>query len=157
VIRRNALVYLALAVGLGVLTACSLLSPETSFAATHPQELGTGRPICTTCHENEPLKGAVKPYSAFDHTPVFIKNHRFQATEDSGVCASCHAQSFCAPCHSGKTTMKPSIMLGNRPDREVPHRGDYLTLHRMEGKMDPTSCYKCHGRANNEKCMACHK
>jgi hypothetical protein len=27
----------------------------------------------------------------------------------------------------------------------------------IEGKIDPTSCYRCHGRANNEKCIVCHR
>jgi hypothetical protein len=30
-------------------------------------------------------------------------------------------------------------------------------MHRIEGKLDPASCYRCHGRANNERCVACHK
>ena len=157
-IRRSLLLFIVVAIGLGVLTACGLLSPEPSYLPTHPQDnIGSGRPLCSSCHENETSKVALKSYASFDHTPAFVKDHRFQAYQDSGVCASCHAQSFCAPCHAGKTMMKPSTLLGNRPDRESPHRGDYLTLHRMEGKMDPTSCYTCHGRANNEKCTTCHK
>jgi hypothetical protein len=39
----------------------------------------------------------------------------------------------------------------------APHRADFLTMHRIEGKMDPSACYTCHGRANNDKCRACHK
>jgi len=156
-IHKKTLLYFAMAIGLGVLTACSLISPETSFAPTHPQELGNGRPTCTTCHEDAVLKGSGKQFSTFDHTPDFVKNHRFQASSDSGVCAACHAQSFCTTCHAATTPMKPSVMLGNRPDRVSPHKGDYMALHRMEGRQDPTSCYQCHGRANNEMCITCHK
>jgi hypothetical protein len=53
--------------------------------------------------------------------------------------------------------MKPSTRYGNRPDREFQHRGNYITLHKIEGKLDPASCYRCHGRANNERCIACHR
>jgi hypothetical protein len=53
--------------------------------------------------------------------------------------------------------MMPSTKMADRPDRIAPHREGYLVLHRMDGKIDPTSCYKCHGRANNEKCQACHR
>ena len=102
-------------------------------------------------------KGALKPFASFDHTASFVKDHRFQANQDINTCASCHAQSFCSDCHGGKVPMKPALRLSGRPDREAPHRGDFMTLHRIEGKLDPTSCFKCHGRANNEKCQACHR
>ena len=111
--KSIALKVLGIVLGLGALMACSLVSPEASFARTHPQ--------------------------------------------DAHTCAACHAQSVCVDCHGGKVPMKPSLKLSDRPDRETPHRGDFMTLHRMEGKMDPSSCYACHGRANNDKCRACHR
>jgi hypothetical protein len=156
-IKRSVILPLLVAIGLGVMTACGLLSPETSFAPTHPEALGVGRPICSTCHADESLKGGFKTYASFDHTPAFVKDHKVQATQDGATCASCHAQAFCTDCHGGKVPMLPSTKLGNRPDRDTPHRLGYLALHRMDGKVDPTSCYKCHGRANNEKCAACHR
>jgi hypothetical protein len=53
--------------------------------------------------------------------------------------------------------MKPATKFGDRPDRMVPHRGDYMTQHRIDGKLDPASCYKCHGRGNNKICLNCHR
>lgn len=156
-IKKSVILPLLVAIGLGVLTACGLLSPETSFAATHPEALGVGRPMCSTCHADESLKGGAKTYASFDHTDAFVKEHKYQATQDAATCASCHAQSFCTDCHGGKVPMMPSTKLADRPDRMAPHREGYLALHRMDGKADPTSCYKCHGRANNEKCAACHR
>ena len=35
--------------------------------------------------------------------------------------------------------------------------GDYLSRHRIEGRIDPVSCLKCHGRQNNERCKLCHR
>jgi len=148
---------LAVALGLGLLSACALVSPEASFAPTHPQELPQGRPTCSECHGTERVKSTQKQFAAFDHTPTFVKNHKFAANQDPGTCAACHAPAFCSDCHGGKTAMLPSVKLADRPDREMPHRGNYLTMHRIDGKVDPTSCFKCHGRANNEKCSACHK
>ncbi len=146
-----------LALFLGVLTACSVLSPETSFAPTHPEALGQGRPVCSSCHGDEAMKGGLKTYAALDHTPGFVKNHRYQANQDSSTCASCHSQSFCSDCHGGKVPMTPATKWGNRPDRDMPHRPGYLSIHRMDGKLDPAGCFKCHGRANNDKCTACHR
>lgn len=156
-IKKTLILPLLVAIGLGILTACGLLSPETSFAPTHPEALGEGRPMCSTCHGDESIKSTAKPFASFDHTPAFVKDHKAQATQDSGTCAACHAQSFCTDCHGGKVPMMPSTKLSDRPDRIAPHREGYLALHRMDGKVDPTSCYKCHGRANNEKCAACHR
>lgn len=150
----------ALLVGAFLLTvsACSLFSPETSLAPKHPEELKSGRPNCVECHEGQEIKGFMKPYASFNHTETFIKGeHRFASGRDQRVCAVCHATSFCNDCHATKIEMKPATKLGNRPDRELVHRGDYLTRHRIEGKIDPSSCYACHGRANNEKCMTCHR
>jgi len=157
-IRKAVLLFLAAAFGLGLMVACGAVSPKTSFAPTHPQELGPGRPACSTCHEEgAQIEGAAKPYSAFDHTAAFVKDHRFLAGRDSNVCAACHAQAFCADCHTGKTMLAPAVKLGNRPDRDMPHPANYLALHKFDAKADPTSCYKCHGRANNDKCVLCHK
>jgi hypothetical protein len=155
--RNTILKALGVLLGLGFLMACSLVSPETSFAASHPQQLGAGRPMCSECHTTDVSKGALKPFAAFDHTPGFVKAHAQQATQDRNTCAACHAQSFCADCHGGKVALKPAIALSDRPDRMAPHRGDFMTLHKIEGKMDPSSCFKCHGRANNEKCKVCHR
>lgn len=156
-IRRIPFLVLALLISIGAFTACALISPEASFSPVHPQELGAGRPMCSTCHTTDTFKGAAKPFASFDHTPTFVKEHRFQAAQDSATCATCHSQAFCSDCHGGKTVMQPSAKLGQRPDRMSPHRGGYMILHRMEGKVDPSGCYKCHGRANNDKCRACHK
>lgn len=155
--RKTVLQVLGTVLGLGFLMACSLISPETSFAASHPQELGAGRPMCSECHSTDVSKGTLKTYASLDHTTDFVKNHKYQANQEANSCASCHGQSFCADCHGGKVPMKPATRLSDRPDRIAPHRGDYMTLHRMEGKMDPSSCYTCHGRANNDKCRACHR
>ena len=138
-------------------SACSLFSPESSVAPKHPEALPAGRPACSECHEGQQLKGALKPYAAYDHTATFVTDHRFAAGIDRQVCATCHASSFCTDCHAIKIEIKPSTLYGDRPDRDLPHRGDYLTRHRFDGKIDPASCYKCHGRSNNQMCMNCHK
>lgn len=139
-------------------SACSsLFSSENSLLQKHPEALPTGRPLCTDCHEDQPMKGALKPYATFNHTEDFVSNHRQFAGRDERACLFCHASSFCNDCHANELEVKPPIKLGDRPDRELVHRGDFLTRHRIEGKIDPTSCYRCHGRTNNEQCMACHR
>lgn len=139
-----------------LISACSILSTEMTLPELHPMDLGEGRAVCSECHEDQ-IKGIQKPYATFNHTPDFVRSHRLFGAQDERLCAICHRGSFCNDCHTIETENKPSIKLGNRPDRELIHRGDYQTLHMIDGKVDPTSCYKCHGRANNEKCVECHR
>ena len=142
---------------IAVLAACAQLQALPSLPATHPESLAAGQQVsCAECHDDS-AKGTMKPITSFSHTPAFVKNHRFYVSGDSRLCSTCHKESFCSDCHTGKIEIKPSTLYGNRPDREMPHRGNFMTLHKIEGKLDPASCYRCHGRANNERCIACHR
>lgn len=154
---RTMLTRAALLAGLLVLVACSLLAPRTLASRSHPQELPNGRPLCSDCHEQEVMKPSGPRYALFDHSPAFVKEHKHLARQSSETCASCHNRSSCAECHATKGVVSPGLSLANRPDRLSPHRGDYMTRHRIDGRMDPTSCFTCHGRGNNSLCLACHK
>ena len=148
---------IVLLVAVVALSACAaLFSQEKSLPTVHPEALGEKRAICSECHDDQ-AKGSLQPLTAFNHTPTFISEHRLYAVNSEKVCAVCHAVSFCNDCHATKNEIKPSQKLGNRPDRDLVHRGDYMTRHRIEGKIDPTGCYRCHGRSNNEQCRNCHR
>lgn len=140
-----------------VLAACAQMKTLPGLPDSHPEALAVGQQVnCSECHDDQ-QKGTLKAIPSFSHTAAFIKSHRLYAANDDRLCALCHKSSFCSDCHTNKTEMKPSTKYGYRPDREMPHRGNYMTLHRIEGKLDPASCYRCHGRANNEQCNNCHK
>jgi hypothetical protein len=38
----------------------------------------------------------------------------------------------------------------------MPHRGEYLTRHQIDGRVDPGSCIQCHGNRNDGSCGVCH-
>ena len=148
---------LALAGLMVILAACSQMKAIPGLPASHPEALVVGQQVsCAECHEDQ-QKGTLKVYNAFSHSNVFVKNHRFYASSDDRLCSTCHKSSFCNDCHTNQVEMKPSLKYGNRPDRQMPHRGNFFTLHKIEGKLDPASCYRCHGRANNERCNSCHR
>jgi len=152
----NQILTLLTLAGLLALSACAQLKALPSLPASHPEELAAGPVSCAECHEDQ-QKGTMKAFASFNHSRTFVQNHRFYAGSDEQLCVTCHKVSFCTECHTNKADMKPALKNGNRPDRMMPHRGDYLTLHKIEGKLDPASCYRCHGRANNERCVACHR
>ncbi len=140
-----------------VLAACAQMKALPGMPASHPEALTIGQQVnCGECHEDQ-QKGTMKAFNTFNHTPVFVKNHRFYAASDDRLCSTCHKRSFCNDCHTNKVEIKPSVRYGNWPDRDMPHRGNFMTLHKIEGKLDPASCYRCHGRANNDRCAACHR
>lgn len=140
-----------------ILAACAQMKAIPGLPASHPEALVVGQQVsCAECHEDQ-QKGTLKAYNAFSHSNSFVKNHRFYASSDDRLCSTCHKSSFCNDCHTNQVEMKPSLKYGNRPDRSMPHRGNFFTLHKIEGKLDPASCYRCHGRANNERCISCHR
>jgi len=147
---------LAMAGLIVILAACAQMKTLPSLPAWHPEALEVGWVSCSECHEDQ-QKGTMKPFAAFNHSPAFVKNHRLYVSSDDRLCATCHKTSFCNDCHTNQVEMKPSVRYGNRPDREMQHRGDFMTLHKIEGKLDPASCQRCHGRSNNARCIACHR
>lgn len=132
------------AAAFGVILGCA----ETkSIAKLHPVEIE--KPQCSACHTDE--------YAAFDHTPDFSVRHGSYASQRQQACNACHKESFCNDCHANKEEIKPSDKFKDSPERFLPHRGDYLTQHMIDGKINPALCFKCHGRKNNERCRACHR
>lgn len=119
-----------------------------SLPGLHPEQLSSS-PLCSECHSDW--------QSAYDHTVDFASSHRFQAARDQALCLTCHAPAFCADCHADREELKPSDKNKDKPWREMPHRGDYLTRHRIDGRINPAACFKCHGRSNNWRCAECHR
>jgi hypothetical protein len=132
----------------GALSAFLYACAQTaSTAKKHPLEVET-MPICRDCHKDW--------RAGLSHTPDFSTRHKFYAVQQKQVCDSCHVESFCADCHANKEELKPSDKYKDSPARTMPHRGDYLTQHKIDGRINPASCFPCHGRQNNARCKVCH-
>jgi len=128
---------------------------ELKITGSHPIEL-SGKPVCTECHDAD-TDVVLKPVAAFNHEGDWIARHRFLASKTTRLCDVCHNVSFCTDCHAYKEELKPSDKHSDSPERWLPHRGDYIFQHRIDGRLDPTSCFRCHGRQNNAICRRCHK
>lgn len=129
---------------LALFYACATTS---SLGKEHPFEVPSP-PICSECHEDD--------RAALNHTSDYNLRHKFYAAQQQQVCSLCHKASFCSDCHANKEELKPSDKFKDSPRRFLPHRGDYLTQHRIDGRINPSPCLKCHGRNNNARCRACH-
>ena len=120
-----------------------------STPRVHPEKV-EGFPDCTECHTDK--------WASLNHKAAsFFGKHRYYAEQQKYACTTCHEDSFCADCHAHKEEIKPSDKYKDSPERALPHRGDYLNQHKIDGRIDPVSCVKCHGRQNNERCTTCHK
>ena len=145
------------AVFLAIVAGCSAISQSPSVPPKHPEELaGSTQVDCLECH-SDLSTGALKPYASFRHSTGFVRNHELYSRQGQNLCSSCHGPSFCQGCHARKEELKPNIRMGDRPDLSLPHRGDYIVLHQLDGRMDPGSCFRCHGSPKSSKtCARCH-
>lgn len=131
---------------LSLLCACA---NNNSMARIHPEEV-KGLPNCAECHTDK--------WGALNHQAEdFYLKHKFYSYQNMAACYACHQEGYCADCHAHKEEIKPSDKYKERPELALPHRGDYLAQHRIDGRIDPVSCLKCHGRQNNERCKICHR
>ena len=128
-----------------VIAACAT---TPSLPPKHPMEV-EGMPLCSECHTDWRAN--------LDHRQDYISRHRFYASQQARTCELCHLRSFCADCHANKEELKPSDKFKDTPERTMPHRGDYISQHMIDGKLNPASCFPCHGRQNNERCKVCHR
>jgi hypothetical protein len=137
-----------------VVGCAALRSGREQLPARHPEVEWKGRPICTDCHS--PGEGPIA-FADFVHTPDWMSVHRQRAYQHDNVCSLCHKQSWCNDCHVTRVELKPSLKGQLDTYRRMPHRGDYLTRHRVDAAIDPTSCFRCHGNPKSSKtCRPCH-
>jgi len=101
---------------------------------------------CPTAPVAIPINGAPLNHRASD----FYLKHKFYGAQQKFACASCHQESFCADCHAAGFEIKRAI--NSRTPLNGRSRTAEITLAGtgLEGRIDPASCLKCHGRQNNE-------
>jgi hypothetical protein len=133
---------------LTVFSALFACAQTNSIVAWHPVEVASP-PICSDCHTDG--------RTALNHTSDFGARHKFYATQNKQTCDVCHKESFCSDCHAHKEELKPSDKYKDSPEMALPHRGDYLNQHKIDGRINPASCFPCHGRQNNGRCSVCHR
>lgn len=137
--------------------SCSGTRPGYQLPESHPPifEMAERRVYCVRCHghEKEPLD-----FARYNHTPTFTDSHRLVAYQDEKLCGICHAQSFCNDCHvTPSSELKPSIKYQTENYKRLQHRGDYIGRHRIDGRIDPSSCFRCHGNPRSAAtCRRCH-
>lgn len=138
----------------GWLLACAATGERWTPPLAHPEAEGENLKYCMDCHDES---DANIPYRRYVHTPLFMESHRPAALQNVGVCYMCHPSRFCNDCHGTWIELKPSIKNQTETHRRMPHRGDYLSRHQIDGRIDPVSCRRCHGNPKTSlTCRRCH-
>ena len=139
---------------LGLFVACTAMQNVYSPPRIHPEEGGEELKMCTECHETDP---ETIVYERFNHDIYFAENHGQVVRQQAAVCYMCHKQSYCDDCHGVWVELKPSIKNQTENYRRMPHRGDYLTRHVIDARINPAPCYRCHGNPERSRtCKPCH-
>ena len=108
---------------------------------------------CRLCHERLDRYDR-KPETLYRHDAGFFARHGLRAQGEETNCAQCHDQAFCADCHARTQTVSPAVRWPERVDRALVHRGDFLSRHALEARVDASGCLKCHGPSS---CASCHE
>lgn len=137
----------AMLVALGIIGACAATK---SLPPTHPEKVSSA-PRCSECHD------AADWQNIYDHTPTFARNHGGAAARGRDICGSCHRSSFCDDCHAYREEIAPADKLADAPERMMPHPRNYILQHRIDGRLNPAYCFRCHGRRSETGCSQCHR
>jgi hypothetical protein len=154
--RTKLLILLGSAIVVFGLAACAALDSGRDLPLQHESaaNLGMSTTNCLDCHE---ARGEKLAFGDFVHTPDWLQSHRQRAYQSEAVCSMCHQTSFCNECHASGIELKPSLKNQTKTYQQTQHRGDYLSRHRIDGRVDPTSCFRCHGNPKSAAtCASCH-
>ncbi len=109
--------------------------------------------LCARCHREFAAVGLMA-LNEFKHEDNFLKDHKTYAKRSLRTCTQCHREGYCQDCHARKAGLRPSLKYPEQVRRNFVHRGDVLTMHRLQAKTDDSGCLKCHARS---ECRTCHE
>ena len=108
---------------------------------------------CALCHRTFQSIG-LSGLSNFSHKDNFLADHGGFARLSSRTCTQCHKENFCTDCHNKREgVLRPSVKFPERVRPNFIHRGDWITLHRVEVGFRQEECLKCH---TIRTCQSCH-
>jgi len=148
------IIFLVVILTVSLITACAALRSDYSPPLLHPNDEGEDLRTCTDCHD--PDEGPVS-FEQFNHGILFAENHGTIGSRYGRTCSACHRDNFCTDCHGFGIELKPSVKYQTETYRRMPHRGDYLSRHIIDGRLNPASCYRCHRTPKSyQSCKPCH-
>ncbi len=118
----------------------------------HQEEFGAAR-TCDRCHKD--IRGEqVRPESHIAHDGDWMREHGNRAYSARELCATCHADKYCAGCHGLTTPALPEKLAFDDTLRAGVHRAGYVSRHSLEARSQPGLCSTCH--TTGDFCESCH-
>lgn len=127
--------------------------PMAQCLSCHEHKKEYDKMLCKGCH-TDLRRFPLQPLSDYRHTPDFMRNHKRYAVGKLDLCVQCHDQPYCVRCHDPSLPMKPSLRFPEQVTQGMMHRGDYISRHAREARLQPTLCSRCHGPSS---CETCHQ
>jgi len=139
--------------------ACQVCHASVPDAIAVSKDRKPGLDVCAACH--------------FRHSTEWLRYHgheqRAGAQEKgSGGCRDCHDKlalsdgeqrpkgDSCAACHSpSNVPLRPAQLNLDKPQQVTVHRGDWLSRHNQEARLDGKACLTCHEQRHF--CNDCHE
>jgi Cytochrome c7 and related cytochrome c len=118
----------------------------------HQDDFAKAR-TCDRCHKDVRAE-AVRPVSHVAHDGDWLREHGNRAYAARELCATCHADKFCASCHGRTTPALPEKLTFDDPLRAGVHRAGFRSRHSLEARTQPGLCTTCHN--TGEFCESCH-
>jgi hypothetical protein len=138
----------------GVVTDADRIRPSMAVCLgchEHKEQFATR--ACETCHVDLPGEH-VLPASHMAHEADFLHSHGAQASSSRDLCATCHAERFCAGCHGVTVPVLPERFFFDDPLRTGIHRAGFFARHSNEARSQPGLCNTCHTPSSCEGCHA---
>ena len=129
----------------------TMYPPMDKCLTCHDQGFSSGQ-SCRQCHQSGDLS-RLRPQSFLRHDVAFFRDHGMKATQNQQVCAQCHSQSWCNDCHDPSQTLTIEARNPDSIQREMVHRGDFVTRHSIEARSAIATCQRCH---QPSFCDSCH-
>lgn len=139
----------------GVQTNSDHVRPPMAVCLTcheHQDDFAQAR-TCDRCHRDIRGEG-VRPTSHVAHDGDWLREHGNRAYSARDLCATCHADKFCAGCHGLTVPALPEKMAFDDTLRAGVHRAGFDSRHSLEARTQPGLCTTCH--ATGEFCESCH-
>ncbi len=130
--------------------SAAMYPPMEKCLTCHDQGFAVGD--CRRCHQAGDLT-RLRPESFLRHDAAFFRDHGVKATQNQKVCAQCHSQNWCNDCHDPSQTMTFEARNPDAFQREMVHRGDFVTRHSIEARSAVATCQRCH---QPSFCDSCH-
>jgi len=130
----------------------TLFPPMARCFECHEHQKQWDKAECGPCHVRKDLE-RLMPETFVRHDATFQRGHGQAATQQKKLCQQCHVQAQCDDCHDVTQDLSIEKRRPEAIERNLVHRGDFVSRHAIEVRSQPARCARCH---QPSFCDSCH-